>query len=96
MSNTPEGLQLLKGYVQAMCQLIVQVGAARPASEDGLCASALALTGDLLRAYQMEILPFVESEQVSILLQKCRRSKVQKAKTVSSWVTREIAKVKRQ
>uniref|UniRef100_A0A915ELT9 Exocyst complex component Sec6 n=1 Tax=Ditylenchus dipsaci TaxID=166011 RepID=A0A915ELT9_9BILA len=54
------------------------------------------LVGDLLHSFGAEMLQFVESEPVVQMLQRCRRSKLNKAKTVANWVSREVARVKRQ
>ena len=49
---------------------------------------------DLCTAFSMSIMPMLEKETIQNLLTQGRRSKVQKAKTLATWATKEIRKLK--
>jgi len=49
---------------------------------------------DLCAAFGAAMLPLVEKESVTQLLNKGRRSKTTKVKTLGTWATREIRKLK--
>ena len=49
---------------------------------------------DLCTAFGVAVLPHVEKENINNLLTKGRRSKTQKTKTLATWATREIRKLK--
>jgi len=61
---------------------------------DGLLGAAAGLIGDLATAYGAQILPDLERESVNELLQKGRKCKSMKAKTLANWATKEIKKLK--
>lgn len=86
---------VIQPYVPKMIQLITLV-ATEPHSSDGLVSAALAIVGDLLTAYGAAVLPFADTEPCMALLQRCRRSKAKKPKTVAEWVNRQIMSAKRQ
>ncbi|KAI1721587.1 HEAT-like repeat domain-containing protein [Ditylenchus destructor] len=96
LGSSPDGLRMIEPYVNTMMQLIVLVSTSNPPAQDGVYSAACALVGDLIHAFGVAFLPFVESEPVVNLIQRCRRSKANKAKTVANWVNRETARVKRQ
>jgi importin subunit beta-1 len=99
LNGSPELLQLIQRYIQPMLQLIVQISNSQPpTSSENLYSSACALAGDLLHSFGVEFLPVVETVEFGIntLVTKCRRSRTNKAKSIATWVTREIQRVKRQ
>jgi importin subunit beta-1 len=49
---------------------------------------------DLCTAFGAEILPLVDKDSITQLLTKGRRSKTAKVKTLATWATREIRKLK--
>uniref|UniRef100_A0A914D9W3 Importin N-terminal domain-containing protein n=1 Tax=Acrobeloides nanus TaxID=290746 RepID=A0A914D9W3_9BILA len=89
-------LALLLPHVQNMVQLIDMVARSGSLSSESLQASACGLIGDLVTSVGQPILPIVETEPILQMLQKCRRSKHNKAKTLAQWTTREISRVKKQ
>ena len=89
-------LALLLPHVQNMVQLIDMVARSGSLSSESLQASACGLIGDLVTSVGQPILPLVETEQTLQMLQKCRRSKHSKSKTLAQWTTREINRLKKQ
>ena len=49
---------------------------------------------DLCTAFGAAILPLVEKDNITSLLTKGRRSKTSKTKTLATWATKEIRKLK--
>jgi len=49
---------------------------------------------DLCAAFGFAMLPLVDKESITQLLNKGRRSKTSKVKTLGTWATREIRKLK--
>jgi importin subunit beta-1 len=92
----PEELRSVQPYVPSMIRLVSLVAVSSPAASDSLCAVACGLVGDLVNSFGTAILPFIDVDPVGQMLQRCRRSKHNKAKTLASWATREITRVKRQ
>ena len=58
------------------------------------CMICLVIFSDLVTAFKADILPEVEKEAIGNLLTKGRRSKTGKTKTLATWSTREIRKLK--
>lgn len=87
-----EEVKLLKRYVPHIVKFVVDVANDQEKS-DNVVASAAGLIGDLC-VFQHEILPLVEVEPIGTLLLQGRRSKTQKTKTLSTWATKEIKKIK--
>ena len=86
-------VNLLRGNVQYIIQFIVTV-AADPNSNDNLTAALAGLIGDLCTAFNTLMLPLAENEVILNLLNKGRRSKVTKTKTLSTWAFKEIKRMK--
>lgn len=61
---------------------------------DSLIGSAIGLIGDLVTSFGQQMLPFVEKETIEKLLIEGKRSKVMKTKTLATWATKEIRKIK--
>ncbi|KAH7727518.1 importin subunit beta-1 [Aphelenchoides avenae] len=96
LRGSTEELMIIQPYVASMIRLISLVAVSNPPSSDSLCAVACGLVGDLVNAYGAPILQVIDVDPIAQLLHRCRRSKHNKAKTLSTWATREIARVKRQ
>ena len=89
LNGSPESLQLIQRNIQPMLQLIVQIANSHPQASENLYSSACALAGDLLHSFGVEFLPVVDTAEfgISTLVNKCRRSRTNKAKSIASWVS---------
>lgn len=64
---------------------------------DGVIACAAGLIGDLCTAFGKDVLKLVEARpMIHELLTEGRRSKTNKAKTLATWATKELRKLKNQ
>ncbi|XP_019637100.1 PREDICTED: importin subunit beta-1-like isoform X3 [Branchiostoma belcheri] len=61
---------------------------------DSNVACGSGLLGDLVTAFGNEIIPLVETQTIQDFLQEGRRSKTNKTKTLATWATKEIRKLK--
>lgn len=95
LAKSEQEMMLLYPHIPIMFQLIVQIVNSQPPAEDILNSSACALVGDLLRSFGTSVLELVENEPIHQLLQKCRRSRNNRARSVANWVSLEIARVRR-
>lgn len=88
MNGSAEALQLIQRNLQPMLQLIVQIANSQPQAPESLYSSACALAGDLLHSFGVEFLPVVDTAEFGIgtLINKCRRSRTNKAKSIAQWV----------
>jgi len=86
-------VHLLANHVQFIIQFILTV-AADPNTNDNLTAALSGLIGDLCTAFNTLMLPLVDNEIIHNLLNKGRKSKCSKAKTLSTWAFKEIKKLK--
>jgi len=59
-----------------------------------VCHVVLDVYSDLCAAFGAAMLPLVDKESITQLLNKGRRSKTSKVKTLGTWATREIRKLK--
>ena len=96
MKNTPEGLQQLLPVVPQMVKLISMVAESGNLSSDDLQGTTCGLVGDLIDVLGRDILQLLDTPAINNLLQRCRRSKVQKAKSLGVWASRELSHLKRQ
>uniref|UniRef100_A0AC34RF88 Importin N-terminal domain-containing protein n=1 Tax=Panagrolaimus sp. JU765 TaxID=591449 RepID=A0AC34RF88_9BILA len=96
MRNTPEGMQQLHPYIPEMVKLITMVAESGNLSSDSLQGSTCGLIGDLMGVLGKDILPLLNSDAINGLLQRCRRSKNNKAKSLGVWASRELSHLKRQ
>lgn len=93
-SNSPNmDVQLLLPHVPHIVQFITVI-AQDPDHSDSNVASCAGLIGDLCSAFGATMLPLVDNEAITELLAQGRRSKVTKAKTLASWATKEIKKLR--
>jgi len=92
--DTERGKKLIRPHLNVVWHLVLQVASAsNPASPDMLCASALALVGDVITAFGQEIVGVADTEQVRILFNRCLKSNNHKVKTVANWVQRTALKL---
>jgi importin subunit beta-1 len=61
---------------------------------DAVVGASCGLVGDLCTAFGNNMLPLADTELVNSLLNKGRKSKTPKVKTLATWATREIRKMK--
>uniref|UniRef100_A0A7E4VNR2 Importin N-terminal domain-containing protein n=1 Tax=Panagrellus redivivus TaxID=6233 RepID=A0A7E4VNR2_PANRE len=95
MRDQPAGVQALSSFVPQMVTLITIVANSGNISSDEVQASAVGLVGDLIELFGQNIRSLVDTEPINGLLQRCRRSKSQRAKAVGTWASRELAHLKR-
>lgn len=96
MKNTPEGMRQLHPYIPQMVQLITMIAQSGGLSGETLQGSTCGLIGDLVGVLGKDILPLLDTEPINNLLQRCRRSRNAKAKSLGSWASRELGHLKRQ
>lgn len=86
-------VQLLREHVPFIMSFVTSV-AADDEKSDLVVASAAGLVGDLCSVFNGQMLPLVEIEPISNLLILGRRSKTNKTRTLSTWATKEIRRIK--
>ena len=92
--QTPSGdLTIVQPHVQYIVQFITVVARDSEHSDASVAASA-GLIGDLCAAFGRDIVTLLDVEPISELLTVGRRSKTSKTKTLSTWATKEIRKLK--
>lgn len=84
---------LLQPHVGHMISFIEHIALDEDHSDSNISACC-GLIGDLCTAFGASILPLVDKEPITGLLTKGRRSKAQKCKTLATWATKEIRKMK--
>ncbi|XP_034178474.1 importin subunit beta Fs(2)Ket isoform X1 [Osmia lignaria lignaria] len=95
MSNAcPDAaIALVEPHVPFIIQFITSIAQDREHSEGNISAS-VGLLGDLVTVFGAKLLPMVETEPLTDLLTKARRSRTQKTKSLANWATKEIRKLK--
>ncbi|XP_012254098.1 importin subunit beta-1 isoform X2 [Athalia rosae] len=86
-------ITLVEPHVPFMIQFITSIAQDREHSDGNIAASA-GLLGDLVTVFGVDLLPMVETEPLTELLTKGRRSRTGKTKTLATWATKEIRKLK--
>lgn len=86
-------VNLLQPHVGHIISFIELVALDEDHSDDNITA-ACGLIGDMCTAFGANILQFVDKEPFQGLLTKGRRSKTTKCKTLATWATKEIRKLK--
>jgi len=86
-------LVLVQPHVAYIIQFITVVAQDSEHSDTNIAASA-GLIGDLCSAYGRDIVALLDVEPISDLLTQGRRSKTTKTKTLSTWATKEVRKLK--
>ncbi|XP_063242784.1 importin subunit beta-1 isoform X2 [Bacillus rossius redtenbacheri] len=84
---------LLEPHVAFIVQFVTVVAQDVDKSEGNVAACA-GLVGDLCAAFGVKILPLLDVEPITDLLTQGRRSRVNKTKTLATWATKEIRKLK--
>jgi len=90
-----EQVMLVKPYIESIIVFIEQVAQDEDHTDSNVAACA-GLLGDLCTTFKALIIPVVEAHGVALgeLLTEGRRSKTQKTKTLATWATKEIKKLK--
>jgi len=92
--NSPsQDLSIVQPHVSYIVQFITVVAQDSEHSDASVAASA-GLIGDLCAAFGRDIVQLLDVEPISDLLTAGRRSKTNKTKTLSTWATKEIRKLK--
>lgn len=86
-------IALVEPHVPFIIQFITSIAQDREHSEGNISAS-VGLLGDLVTVFGVKLLPMVETEPLTELLTKARRSRIDKTKTLANWATKEIRKLK--
>ncbi|XP_021937576.1 importin subunit beta-1 [Zootermopsis nevadensis] len=89
---TPD-IQLLEPHVTFIVQFVTFVAQDSDHSDSNVAASA-GLVGDLCTAFGAKMLPLLDVEPINELLSQGRRSRVSKTKTLATWATKEVRKLK--
>jgi len=91
-SPSPD-LSIVQPHVSYIVQFITVVARDNEHSDASVAASA-GLIGDLCAAFGRDIVQLLDVEPITDLLTAGRRSKTTKTKTLSTWATKEIRKLK--
>jgi len=86
-------LSIVQPHVSYIVQFITVVARDNEHSDASVAASA-GLIGDLCAAFGRDIVQLLDVEPITDLLTAGRRSKTTKTKTLSTWATKEIRKLK--
>jgi len=91
-SPSPD-LSIVQPHVSYIVQFITVVARDNEHSDASVAASA-GLIGDLCAAFGRDIVQLLDVEPITDLLTAGRRSKTTKTKTLSTWATKEVRKLK--
>lgn len=92
--NTPNSeVNVVQPHVPYIVQFITHI-AQDPDHSDGTLAASAGVIGDLCLAFGHSMLALVDNDTINDLLAKGRRSKVSKTKTLATWASKEIRKLK--
>ena len=92
-SATLVELQLVTAQLSFIVQFIETI--ARDTNKsDSIVGAAIGLIGDLVTSYGQQMIQYVERDPIDKLLIEGKRSKVMKTKTLATWASKEIRKVK--
>ncbi|XP_067687628.1 importin subunit beta-1-like isoform X1 [Haliotis asinina] len=86
-------VNILQPHVAHMISFIEHIAVDEDKTDSNI-AACCGLIGDLSTAFGNSMLPMVEKESIQNLLTLGRRSKLTKAKTLATWATKEIRKMK--
>ncbi|XP_034302242.1 importin subunit beta-1 isoform X3 [Magallana gigas] len=86
-------VNLIQPHVGHIMSFIEHIALDEDHSDENISACC-GLIGDLCTAFGAGMLPLVDKEPIQGLLTKGRRSKATKAKTLATWATKEIRKLK--
>ncbi|XP_055926043.1 importin subunit beta-1-like isoform X2 [Argiope bruennichi] len=92
--NTPSSeVNVVQPHVPYIIQFITHI-AQDPDHSDGCLAASAGVIGDLCSAFGHSMISLVDNDIINELLTKGRRSKTVKTKTLATWATKEIRKLK--
>ncbi|XP_035206788.1 importin subunit beta-1-like isoform X2 [Stegodyphus dumicola] len=92
--STPSSeVNVVQPHVPYIVQFITHI-AQDPDHSDGTLAASAGVIGDLCLAFGQSMLPLLDNEIINDLLTKGRRSKTSKTKTLATWATKEIRRLK--
>ncbi|XP_026469078.1 importin subunit beta isoform X2 [Ctenocephalides felis] len=86
-------VMLMQSHVQFIVQFITVVSQDQDVSDTNI-ALASGLVGDLCTSFGAAMLPLLDMEPITELLTAGRRSRVSRTKTLATWATKEIRKLK--
>lgn len=86
-------VSLVEPHVPFIIQFITTI-AQDPEHSDGNVSASVGLLGDLVTVFGAKLLPIVETEPLTELVTKGRRSRSAKTKTLASWAAKEIRKLR--
>jgi len=61
---------------------------------DGVLSSTCGLIGDLVSCFGVKLMPALESEAITLLISKGKKSKNNRTKTLANWAYKEIRKLR--
>ena len=86
-------LQLIANQLPFIVQFVETI--ARDSNKsDSLVGAAIGLIGDLVTSFNQQMIQYVERDVIDKLIAEGKRSKVMKTKTLATWATKEIRKIK--
>ncbi|NP_001191603.1 importin beta 1 [Aplysia californica] len=92
--DTPSSdVVLIQPHVNHIVSFIEHISVDDDKSDSNV-AACCGLIGDLCSAFSHQMLPMVDRDTITNLLTQGRRSKMQKAKTLATWATKEIRRLK--
>jgi len=86
-------IQLLEPHVPFIIQFITMVACDTDRADSNIAACA-GLIGDLCSAFGSKLFTMLDVEPVNELLTQGRRSRISKTKTLATWATKEMRKLK--
>lgn len=86
-------LTLVEAHVSSIVNFMITV-ASEPEKTDSQISAIAGLTGDLCLVFGARVLPMLESRQIVELLTAARHSRTQRTKTLATWATKEMRKLK--
>lgn len=86
-------VMLLEPHIPFIVQFITMV-AQDSEHSDATIAVAAGLVGDLCTAFGAPMLTFLDLEPINEMLMQGRRSRVNRTKTLATWATKELRKLK--
>ncbi|XP_035661965.1 importin subunit beta-1-like isoform X2 [Branchiostoma floridae] len=91
--NNITDIAMLQPHVAYIIKFIEHIAKDEDHSDSNVCCGS-GLLGDLVTAFGNDIIPLVETQTIQDFLQEGRRSKTAKTKTLATWATKEIRKLK--
>lgn len=92
--NTPHmDVMLLEGHIPFIVNFLTVI-AQDTEKSDSIIAVAAGVVGDLCTAFGANVLPLVDQEPINEMLTQGRRSRTNRTKTLATWATKELRKLK--